>query len=109
MRRAHLGGVLPKGRTASCLNSQRREAVTEHKKTQRLCPFQPAAVWDKPRSARANRVEQHALKMRSLSPPLVFGVFPLQLGFDPRVMLAPETGQILRHLHWPHARGQNVR
>src|SRR5712691_8716453 len=42
------------------------------------------------------------------SSPFMFGIFPLQLGFDPRVMLAPEIREILRNLDRPHARRQDM-
>src|SRR5579871_3856883 len=41
-------------------------------------------------------------------PPLVLGILPLQLRFKPRIMLAPEIRQILRHLHRLHSRREDV-
>src|SRR5262245_19058399 len=38
----------------------------------------------------------------------MFGVSPHQLGFDTRVMLAPEVRQILSHLNRPHAGSENM-
>jgi len=42
------------------------------------------------------------------SAPQVLGVFPLKLGFDARVVFAPEAGQILRDLDGFHPGREDV-
>src|SRR5690349_10394345 len=45
---------------------------------------------------------------RSNSPPLMFGILALQFLFHAWVLFAPEGGEVLRDLHRPQIRGQDM-
>src|SRR5262245_44258943 len=65
----------------------------------------PAPAKDSPPSRRMGRARVGAVRFSS---PQVLGILSLKLGFDTRIMLAPEIGEVLRNLHWLHAWSEDV-